>query len=592
MRIEASNRKKLLQTAMGTVPADVALVNARLVNVITGEIYPANVFISDEMIAHVEVNDFEAHLEGVAKVYDLGGDFLMPGLIDAHGHIESSMLTPRNFARAVVPLGTTTIVTDPHEIANVYGVDGVNYMHDSALDLPMRQYINIPSCVPSVPGKEFAGADFTANEILKLMDKKNVIGLAEVMDFVAVTEGSDRMMDILDVARKHNLYLQGHAPYVNGRLLSAYLCGGPYTDHESTTAADAIEKLRNGMYVDARESSVAQDAKAVFEGVSQSRYLDTVCLCTDDRETEDILTEGHLNHVVNKMIEAGMDPMDAIRSATFNTAREIRCDNLGAIAPGYVADMIVVKDMSDLSKIESVFFEGKCVAKNGELIEEIAAYEDPIETENSVHLKDLSLEDLTIKAPIENGFVDVNVLSVDSTNFTATKSEVVSVKVENSKLVLDEGFMFIMVANRHKGHDHLSLGVIRGYGINRGSVASTVAHDSHNLIVIYDTVENGLIAVDALRSSGGGMCAVENGEVLSLLELPVAGLMSLKQAPELALDSVALKDAIRSLGMEGVSNPLLSIVFLSLIVIPVVRMSDIGLINVYTQEIIPLFVGE
>lgn len=589
MRIEVRDRKKLLATAMGKIPADVALINARLVNVITGEIYPANVFICDSMIAHVETEDFTANLDGVGEIHDLGGDFLMPGLIDAHGHIESSLLTPRNFAKAVLPLGTTTIVTDPHEIANVYGIRGVSYMHDSALDLPMRQYINIPSCVPSVPGKEFAGANFTAEEILKLVDKKNVIGLAEVMDFVAVCEGSDRMMDILDVARKHNLYIQGHAPYVNGRLLSAYLCGGPYTDHESTTAADALEKLRNGMYVDARESSVAHDAKAVYEGVSQSRYLDTVCLCTDDRETEDILTEGHLNHVVNRMIEAGMEPIDAIRSATFNTAREIRCDNMGAIAPGYVADMLVVKDISDLSKIESVFFEGKCVARNGEMCVELEDYQDSIESENSVHLKDIGLDDLTIKAPIENGFVDVNVLSVDSTNFTATKSEVVSIEVINSKLVLPDGFLFMAVLNRHVGHDNISLGVIRGYGIGRGAVASTVAHDAHNLIVIYDSVENGLVAVNSLRACRGGMCAVEDGKILSLLELPVAGLMSLKEAPELAVESLALKDAIRSLGMEGVANPVLSIVFLSLIVIPIVRMSDVGLIDVYTQEIIPLF---
>lgn len=589
MRIEASNRKKLLETALGNVPADIALINARMVNVITGEIYPANVFISDEMIAHIEMNDFEAHLEGVKKIYDLKGDYIIPGLIDAHGHIESSMLTPRNFAKAVVPLGTTTMVTDPHEIANVYGVRGVEYMHDSALDLPMRQFINIPSCVPSVPGKEYAGADFTANEILKLVDKKNVIGLAEVMDFVAVTNGSDRMMDILNVARDNNLYIQGHAPYVNGRLLSAYLCGGPYTDHESTTASDAIEKLRNGMYVDARESSVAQDAKAVFEGVSQSRYLDTVCLCTDDRETEDILNEGHLNHVVNKMIEAGMDPIDAIRSATFNTAREIRFDNLGAIAPGYVADILVTKSIESLDHFEYVFFEGKLVAQDGLLIDEIKDYEDAIQNENSVHLKELSHEDLRIKAPIQDGEVEVNVLVVDSVNFTATTSETISVKVSNYQLQLEHDYNFVMVANRHKGYDNLSLGVIRGYGSKHGAVASTVAHDSHNLIVVYDTVENGLVAVDALRQSGGGMCAVDKGEVISLLELPVAGLMSDKEPKQLAKDSIELKEAIRSLGMGGVSNPLLRIVFLSLIVIPVVRMSDIGLINVYTQEVIPLF---
>lgn len=587
MRIEPKDRKKLLQVALGQKQADCVVTNIQMVNVITGEIYPAHIYISDNMIAHVETQNFDN--PDAKLIYDGGGRYALPGLVDAHAHIESSMLTPRNFAKAVVLQGTTTVVTDPHEIGNVMGVEGVRYMHEASEGLPMRQYIDIPSCVPSVPSLEISGADFTATVMEELLDLERVIGLAEVMDFVAVCNGDDRMMDILNMARKHDIYIQGHAPYVRGRMQSAYLCGGPKTDHESTLPEDALEKLRNGMVVDGRESSIAQDAHAIYQGVKDLKYLDFLSLCTDDVEAEDLMNLGHLNHVVNRMIEEGMDPMDAIRCASLNSARWMRCENLGALAPGYVADMIFVEALRNI-KPKTVMFEGEIVVEDGQLVNEIEAVPFEIESRNTMHLPDLSYDDFVLKAPIESGTITMNTLELDGVVFTATKGGKETVRVEDGRVILDDkNLKFMMVVNRHKASNAMSLGVIRNYGTHEGAVASSIAHDSHNLIVIYDTPENALLACQELQAIGGGMCAIKDEAVIETLALPLAGLMSLKPLEDVVEDNRKMKEAIRQLGMEGVHNPLLRIVFLSLVVIPEVRMSDQGLIDVMEQRVIPTF---
>ena len=345
MKLQPKDKKQLLKAALGEIPSDLLIKHVQLVNVITGEIYPANVFVYDGMIAHVEYKNLDADLDKAATVVDGQGHYLIPGFLDAHEHIESSMMTPRNFAKAVLPHGTTTVITDPHEIANVWGMEGVRYMHDSGEDLPMRQLIDIPSCVPAVPGLENAGADFLAEQIEELCGLKRVIGLAEVMDFLAVIHGEDRMMDILKVAEDRGLYMQGHAPYVSGRMLSAYLCGGPNTCHETRASDEGLEKLRSAMYVDARDSSITKNVKDIWEGVKQVKFFDHLCFCTDDREADDILNNGHMNDVVRNAIRCGMDPVTAIKSATYNTAREIKIENLGAIAPGFVADMLLVESL-------------------------------------------------------------------------------------------------------------------------------------------------------------------------------------------------------------------------------------------------------
>lgn len=589
MKIEPKNKTNLLKAALGEIPCDLLIKNAQLVNVITGEIYPANVFVYDGMIAHVEYKDLTLDTDKATTVIDAEGKYLIPGFIDAHEHIESSMMTPRNFAKCVIPHGTTTVITDPHEIANVCGMDGVRYMHESSEGLPMRQLIDIPSCVPSVPGLENAGAVFMADEIEELSHLDRAIGLAEVMDFLAVIHGEDRMMDIIRVMDKKGLYLQGHAPYLSGRMLSAYLCGGPNTCHESRDPQEALEKIRNGMFVDARDSSITKNVKDIWNGVKDIRFFDHLCFCTDDREADDILHNGHMNDVARAAIAYGMDPVAAIKSSTYNTAREIHLENLGAIAPGYVADMLLVDDLREL-KPSHVFFGGKLVAKNGKLLEEIADKEYPMEHQNTMFMKELSLEDFQTKAPIQEGTVKVNCMVYKDLLLSSTVLETIELPVHNGLVHLnDSDLKYVAIVNRHPGHDTIGLGIVKGFGTSCGALASTVSHDCHNLTIVYDTPENALMAANALKNCGGGMSAVKDQTLLHVLELPLAGLMSLKPAEELAKDSKKMKQANYDLGLTGMENPLLRIVTLALPVIPNVKMSDLGLVDVNKKEIIPMF---
>lgn len=587
MRVK-NNRKELIKAALGLVECDLAIKNAQLLNVFTGEVYPATVFVYDGAIAHVEYRNLEEGLDKVKNVVDAEGKYLIPGLIDAHMHIESSMLTPRNFAKVSIPSGTTTIVMDPHEIGNVYGVEGVKYMHDSGEGLPQRQFVDIPSCVPAVPGCENAGAEFFAKEIEELAELKRVIGLAEVMDYIGVINQEDRMADIIHAAERKGLYLQGHAPFVSGRDLSAYLIGGPVTDHESRTGEEAIEKLRSGMFIDSRESSITHNVKDIWEGVKHCKFFDHYCLCTDDREADDLLHEGHINYVVNAAIKYGMDPITAIKSATLNTAREINVTDLGAIAPGYVADMLLVEDLSNIHPTH-VFFEGKLVAQDGKLLQPIEDKEYEIETRNSVQLKELSLEDFHVDTPVENGKVTVNVMVYPNLELSSTYVEKTEFEVKDGNIVLpDDDYKFVIVLNRY-GKGTIGKGIVKGFGTKKGALASTVSHDSHNLTVVYDNERDALLVANTLKECGGGMCAAYNGTVLSTLPLPLAGLMSLKSAEELSVVSQKMKQAIVELGLTDMENPLLRIVTLALPVIPEVKMSDLGLADVLTKKIIPFY---
>ena len=587
MRVK-NNRKELIKAALGLVECDLAIKNAQLLNVFTGEVYPATVFVYDGAIAHVEYRNLEEGLDKVKNVVDAEGKYLIPGLIDAHMHVESSMLTPRNFAKVSIPSGTTTIVMDPHEIGNVYGVEGVKYMHDSGEGLPQRQFVDIPSCVPAVPECENAGAEFFAKEIEELAELKRVIGLAEVMDYIGVINQEDRMADIIHAAERKGLYLQGHAPFVSGRNLSAYLIGGPVTDHESRTGEEAIEKLRSGMYIDSRESSITHNVKDIWEGVKHCKFFDHYCLCTDDREADDLLHEGHINYVVNAAIKYGMDPVTAIKSATLNTAREINVTDLGAIAPGYVADMLLVEDLSNIHPTH-VFFEGKLVAQDGKLLQPIEDKEYEIETRNSVQLKELSLEDFHVDTPVENGKVNVNVMVYPNLELSSTYVEKTEFEVKDGSIVLpNDDYKFVIVLNRY-GKGTIGKGIVKGFGTKKGALASTVSHDSHNLTVVYDNEKDALLVANTLKECGGGMCAAYNGTVLSTLPLPLAGLMSLKSAEELSVVSQKMKQAIVELGLTDMENPLLRIVTLALPVIPEVKMSDLGLVDVLTKKIVPFY---
>lgn len=592
MKLQPRDRKHLLRAALGEVRCDLLVKNARLVNVLTGEIYPANVFVDSGMIAHVEYRNLEADLEKAEEVIDAGGAYLIPGFIDAHVHIESSMMTPRNFAKAVLPKGTTTVITDPHEIANVWGVEGVRYMHDASQDLPMRQLLDIPSCVPAVPGMENAGAAFLAPEILELSGLDRTAGLAEVMDFLGVAQGDQRMLDIIAAAESRGLYLQGHAPGQTGRVLSAYRCGGPSTCHESSSGEEALEKLRSGISVDARDSSILKNVKSIWSGVKDVRFFDQLCFCTDDREADEILEHGHVNDVVRSAIACGMDPVAAIKSATFNAAREAHIDNLGAVAPGFAADFLLVDDLREL-RPSHVFFAGKLAAKDGKLTAEIPDRSFPLEKRNSVCVRELSEEDFTLRVSLPDGRAAVNLLEYPDPVVPVTVRGRAEAAVRGGRILLeDPDLRYVAVVNHYPGRDTIGLGVVRGFGLRSGALASTVSHDSHNLTIVYDRPENALLAARELIRCGGGMCAVENGEVLYTLELPLAGLMSLLPAEELAVCSQRMKEAERRLGLTALENPLLRIVTLALPVVPDLKMSDLGMVDVLRKELVPLLAEE
>lgn len=587
MRIEPKDKRVLLKAALGEIPADLAVTNCRLVNVFTGEIYPAVVYVKDGFIAHVETEKLEAPYLA-EEIYDCKGKFLMPGLIDAHMHIESSMMTPRNFAKAVIPHGTTTIIHDPHELANVYGREGVRYMHDCAADLPMRQLVDIPSCVPAVPGCENAGAAFLAEDIRELAKLERVVGLAEIMDFYGVIHGDARMLDIIEAAQDCGLYLQGHSPKLQGRLLSAYLCGGPDTCHETVGGEEAREKMRNGMYVDARESSISKNVADILSGIGDLHFYDNLTFCSDDRESDDLLHVGHLNAVLRCAIKNGMEPVTAIKSGTINTAREIGVANLGGIAPGFAADMMVTDDLSQLWA-DAVFFEGKLVAEHGKMIVDIPDETYELEKRNSVLVENLSLEDFQFQVPDGKDAVTVRVMEYLSLTSGLTKCVEYTLPVKNGEIQLEEDMAFIAVINRY-GKSTRSVGIVKHFGLKEGAVASTVSHDSHNLTIVYHNKEDGYAAARELVACAGGMTAVKNGKVLKTLPLPVGGLMSLLDAEHLSEEAAEMKKIERGLGLTAGENPLLRIVTAALPVSPEVKISDLGLVSVEEQKILPYIV--
>ncbi len=586
MKLKVQDKKAFLAAARGDVLSDLAIAGGKIVNVFTGEIKEGTVYVSQGFICHVDYSNEEIKAK---EIVDVSGKYVVPGFIDSHVHIESSMMTPRNFAKAVLPYGTTTVITDPHEIGNVWGIDGVKYMHESADDLPMRQLIDIPSCVPSVPNLENAGADFLADTIEEIAKLPRVVGLAEVMDFMSVIQGEERMAKILEAAEKKGIYIQGHGPGLSGRMLSAYLCGGPSTCHETRMPYEAYEKLSAGMFLDAANSSIALTTDIIWEGVKNSRYLDHVCLCTDDRESDDILAGGHINSAVSHMIEQGMHPVDAIRCATYNSARAIHMEHLGAVAPGYVADLNILDDLKEINPV-MVFFEGKKVAENGRMCIEIEDKEFELEKHNSISIKELTVSDFEIKAPVENGKVKAKIFEYENAESPFSELLETELDVKDGKIILnDPDLKFVAVVNRYPDYDNIALQVVKGFGMSTGALASTVSHDCHNLTIVYDTAKHALMAANEIKRVHGGMTAVKDGKILHTLALPVGGLLSLKPAEELSKDAQLMKQANRELGMTEFENPLLRIVTLALPVIPNVKMSDLGLVDVLNKKIISMF---
>ncbi len=589
MRIsEDRNTRELMAAAMGRVPCDMAVKNIQFVNVFTGEVYPAVVYIHQGIIVHVEDEEPEKEPENVRQVLDGEGRYMLPGLIDAHIHIESSLMTPGRFASVVIPRGVTTVITDPHEIGNVYGEEGVRYMHDAGLDLPMHMFIDIPSCVPSVPGVESSGAVFDASVVDSLAALPHVIGLAEVMDFIGVVNGNERIMSMIEAARRNGLYLQGHLPAGKGRMISAYCIGGPHTCHETSLPGEARAKLRAGMYVDARESSICRNMGTIWEDTKDMPWRDRLTLCTDDREADDILAGGQLDFVLRKAVSLGMPPVEAVRNATIHTAQAAGLEDLGALAPGYEADFLLADSLEDLS-VHAVYVHGREVARDGAMLTPIQIEPCELESRNSVHAPELTVQDLRLKAPAGCGdTVMVNVLHyTGSTSYTTALPMRLQVRDGYVDIAEDDSLCYALVANRY-GTGSYTLGIVQNFGLKEGADGSTISHDCHNLTLVFKDPESGAAVYSALQKVGGGICAARDGKVTALLPLPVAGLMSTEPAEETAKKATQMKEALRSLGL-AFENPLLRIATLALPVVPEAKFSDLGLVDVQTQTMLPIF---
>ncbi len=589
-RLTTNERRELVDAAMGRRRFDLLMKNVKLVNVFSGEIYPAEIGLSNGYIAHVEKiqkgNSLEA---GADKIYDGMGRYAVPGFIDSHVHIESSMVTPYNFAKIVIPKGTTTVVTDPHEIANVMGIEGVEYMIEAGRDVPMYQYALSPSCVPSVPGLEEAGAVFGKEEIERIIGMERVLGVAEVMDYYGVINNSKRMMEILDLALEKDCFVQGHFFSNSDRELSAYLCAGPNTNHEFITGTDARRAIRAGMVVDARESSFAKNVKSIVEGIKELHSPKNLTICTDDRDPKEIITKGHINDCLRIAIKSGLNRIDAIRAATINSASVYGLKRLGAIAPGYIANINLVDDLEGIH-VESVFFEGNLVAENDELLVEIEPKAFPLEKINSIYLDDFSVDRLRIKAAVEEGRVKVRVIKYQDLETLVTETAFEKVAVRNGYVTLEDrkDLNFIAVFNRHKVSGNCAVGIVGNFCLSHGAIAGTVSHDCHNLCVVYTNLKDAVRAIEEVRRIGGGI-VFSSGNILKTIALPIAGLMSRHEAEKLIPDVDSMNEVLREAGIEF-RNPVMRLATAALPVIPSIKITDLGIVDVVNQRLVDLFV--
>lgn len=585
-KLKDKNRSRLIQAAMGKIPCDLTVKNVQYFNVFTGEIYPAEVDVLDGFV--VRVRQVGEHSEMPAKsVYDGQGRYLIPGYIDTHMHVESTMMIPENLSRAILPWGTT-ICTDPHEIGNVMGVEGVRFMLDNAKKSALWQYVLAPSCVPAVPELESTGASFGAKEVGEILDMDDVVGIAEIMDFVGVYQDGDRMHSIIDEGIKRGMYLQGHAPYVSGKELAAYRLGDPCSDHESATAEEVVEKLRCGIHVNLRSSSLIDNLKTLVAGCRNHQWKDMVSICTDDVHAKDLLTVGHINKVVCKAVQAGISGCEAIKLATFNAAREYGFDDLGAVAPGYIADMQIV-DTMDGCQPAAVFVEGQLVAENG-------AYTGPDRKEgdydfpNTVNIPQIhSADDFRLKAPKAGDTVKIQVIVPRDGNRILRDTQVMELPVKDGYVDISghPDLVYVTVVNRY-GTGTQATAIYKDFGLARGALASTISHDSHNLTVAYRDPKDAYLATETLLECAGGVCIVDSGEVTTL-PLPVAGLMSQMVCADVAAQIEAVQKKLGS--MTDGTVTLLATAIMALPVLPGVIITDRGLVDGLSQQFIEQFEG-
>ena len=559
------------------------LKNAKVVNVFTEKIDFTNVLIEDDRITGI--GDYYKD-EDADIIEDLEGRFLCPGFIDGHIHIESTMMVPPSLAQAVLPHGTTAVVTDPHEIANVCGVDGIKYMLEMSENIPLHVFVMIPSCVPATCFDE-AGAILNAEDIEDLYKEERILGLAEMMNYPGVIYNDAPTMDKINACVEKGKPVDGHAPLLSGKDLDKYISAGINSDHECSDATEAMEKLSKGQWIMIREGSAAKNLEKLLP-LFESPYYQRCILATDDRNPADIIAEGHIDNIVRLAIKAGKDPIRAIKMATLNPTLCFGIKRMGAIACGYKANLLVLDNLENID-IKDVYSNGVKVVKDKEISGfSIPKAEDIITGSvlNSFHMPDLKNDDFYI----DPKGTKCRVIEVIPGEILTNECILDIDFSKNNGIDIEKDILKLAVIERHKNTGHKGVGFIKGIGIKNGALAGSVSHDSHNLIVIGSSEEDMVIAANHIKKIGGGLCVVSEGKVISELRLPVAGLMSTNSAAEIAKANVELRESAEKIGINEGIEPFMNMAFVSLPVIPVLKMTTQGLVNVNDFKRVDLFV--
>ncbi len=568
--ITGAQLKALISSARGETKADLVLKNAGILNVFTGDIEQGDVAVTDGYIAGI------GSYEGREEI-DLDGGVICPGLIDSHIHIESSMTTPAGFAKAVIPHGTVAVVTDPHEIANVAGEVGISFMLESSKDLPMDVFFMLPSCVPATPLDE-SGAVLDADSLAHFYSEERVLGLAELMNSYGTVRGDDGIVRKIQGAEMHGRTIDGHAPMLTGNELNAYIAAGVKSDHECSVFEEAEEKLKRGQWIMIREGTAAQDLEALLP-LFDDKYCGRCLLVTDDKHAGDLISKGHIDYIIRKAIKAGKSPVNGIRMATINPATYFGLKDRGAVAPGYVADLIVV-DSLETFNVTKVFKNGRLISENGRLITEI---KKPVTDESkywrvlhSFNTREISPADFSVSG---NGSKKRVIKLIPG--------EILTEEVIVDSSVLDD-INKIAVIERHKNTGHTGVGYVTGYGLKKGAVASSIAHDSHNLIVVGTNDGDMALAANTVRGNEGGLAIVCDGKVLGSLALPIGGLMCDLDISGIEERLSMMKDQARQLGVPEGIDPFMTLAFTALPVIPSLRILTHGVMDVGTQSFVPV----
>jgi adenine deaminase len=566
------NVPQKLSIARGEQPAELLFKNAKLVNVLSGEIHAANIAVDDGRV--VGIGDYKAR-----KVIDLRGAYLAPSLIDGHFHVESSMLTAPEFARAVVPHGTGAVVIDPHEYANVLGLDGIRYVLESSKNLPLDFFIMLPSCVPAT-ALETAGARITADDLRLMIGDERVAGIAELMNFPGVYLGAKSELAKIEAGK--GKCIDGHAPGLRGKNLNAYVLAGVRSDHESVEVPEAREKLRLGMHILLREGSTERNLEHLLPLVNAHNAANC-SYATDDKLAGDLVNEGHIDHCVRKSIKLGLSPITALQIATINTARHYRLQNLGAVAPRYWADFIVFDNLKNF-KVRQTYKKGVLIAEDGEYLgKTVARVPQPRSTMNLRY----EPRHLVVSA---NRAKKIRVIEIVSQQIV-TKELITRPKIEDGEIVPDiqRDILKLVVVERHRATGNVGVGFVRGFKLRRGAIGSTVAHDAHNVVVAGTNDADIIKVIEELEHLQGGQVAVANGRVKAELALPIAGLVSDRPLPEVMKRIDALNAAARALGCD-LDAPFMTLSFLSLSPIPQLKLTDQGLIDAQHLKKTTLFV--